>query len=223
MYGQAGPMLKNWSLVDVLPEIEKKAVKYISDCKKSKQPFFLYFPLTAPHYPIVPSKEYIGKSDAGPYGDFVYQVDAIVGNIIKTLEQNGLAENTLVIFSSDNGSERPDVAGENKVEWEKPILEYGHNPSYVFRGRKADIWEGGHRVPTFAQWPGKIQPDSNSDQTICLTDIFGTCAAILGDDLPDNAAEDSFNILPALTGEKIDGSIREATVHLSGNGSFSIR
>lgn len=221
IYGVPGIMLENWDIKQVLPEMEYRAIRYIKDRAKTKQPFFLYFPLTAPHTPIVPTDEHIGTSRAGRYGDFVHQVDSIVGEILKTLDENDLTENTLIIFTSDNGSPRMD--GEGLKDQVDSVLRYGHNPSYIFSGRKADIWEGGHRVPFFARWPGKIKPGSKSNEVICLTDFFATCAAIMNDKLPDNAGEDSYNLLPLLTGEKINGPLREAIVHLGGDGSFSIR
>jgi len=221
MYGCPGIMLEKWDLLDVLPEIEKRAVNYIDDRARTGKPFFLYFPLTAPHTPIAPNEEYRGKSQAGPYGDFVHQVDSVVGNILRALDRNDLADNTLVVFTSDNGS--PGRDGTGMAGEPDSVLEYGHDPSYIFRGRKADIWEGGHRVPFFARWPGRIKPGSRSGDIICLTDFFATCAAILGEKLPDNAGEDSYDILPLLTGRKLKGGIREAVVHLGGNGSFSIR
>jgi len=221
MHGVPGVMLENWDLYRVLPDIEQRAVDYIDERARSKEPFFLYFPLTAPHTPIAPTEEHLGKSRAGLYGDFVHQVDSIVGNVVKALERNDLAENTLLIFTSDNGSPRMD--GTDMGGALDSVLKYGHNPSHVFRGRKADIWEGGHRVPFFASWPGKIEPGSVSDEVICLTDLFATCAGIVGVELPDSAGEDSFDILPALTGRKTEGALREATVHLGGDGSFSIR
>jgi hypothetical protein len=221
IYGNPGIMLENWNLYKVLPEIEKRVVNYISDMSSSEDPFFLYLPLTAPHTPIAPNKEYIGKSQAGAYGDFVYQVDAIVGQIIKTLETQNKLENTLIVFTSDNGS--PGRDGTNMSGATSSVKEYGHNPSHVFRGIKSDIWEGGHHIPFFAHWPNKIKAGKTSDEIICLTDMFATCASILNVALPNNAGEDSFNILPILTGEKYKSPIREATVHLSEDGSFAIR
>jgi len=221
MHGVPGIMLENWDLVTVLPEMEKRAVTYIHERAKTGKPFFLFFPLTAPHTPIAPTKEHQGTSQAGAYGDFVHQIDAIVGNIMMTLNQNEISENTLVIFTSDNGSPRMD--GTNMDGGNDSILKYGHNPSYIFSGKKADVWEGGHHIPFIARWPAKIEPGRKSDEVICLTDLFSTCAALLGDKLPDSAGEDSYNILPVLAGEKTDKPLREATVHLSGDGSFSIR
>ena len=221
MYGVPGIMMKGWDLYKVLPELEKRVIQYIKDRAEQENPFFLYFPLTAPHTPIAPTEEHVGKSQAGLYGDFVHQVDAIVGNIMKTLMLTGLAENTLVIFTSDNGS--PQMDGTNMAGSANSIFKYGHKPNYIYRGMKADIWEGGHRVPFFASWPGSIIPGSKSAEVICHTDLFATCAAILGQKLPDNSGEDSYSILPALTGEPYEKSIRDAIVHLSGDGSFSIR
>ncbi len=221
IFGNPGIMLEKWDLYKVLPEIEKRVVNYISKMSSSEKPFFLYLPLTAPHTPIAPNKEYLGKSEAGAYGDFVYQVDAIVGQIIKTLKAHNKLENTLIVFTSDNGS--PGRDGTNMSGATSSVKKYGHNPSYVFRGIKSDIWEGGHHIPFFAHWPNKIKPGITSDEIICLTDMFATCAAILNVELPNNAGEDSFNILPILTEQKYKSPIREATVHLSEDGSFAIR
>jgi len=214
-------MLKIWDLRKILPELEKRATNYINERAKTGEPFFLYFPLTAPHTPIAPAEQYQGKSQAGAYGDFVFQVDAVVGSVMKALDQNDLAENTLVIFTSDNGSPARD--GTNMSGATRSVQKFGHNPSYVFRGVKSDIWEGGHRIPFFARWSGKIKPGSKSDEVICLTDFFATCAEIFNDQLPANTGEDSYNILPVLTGENYEQPIREAIVHHSSNGSFSIR
>jgi len=221
IYGVPGIMLEDWDLSKVLPEIETRAVRYIEERAEHESPFFLYFPLTAPHTPIIPNDEFIGKSQAGLYGDFVHQVDDIVGSILDALNRTGQASNTLVIFTSDNGS--PAMDGTNMAGTMNSVLRYGHHPSGIFRGVKADIWEGGHRVPFFASWPGKISPGSISAEIVCHTDLFATCAAILGENLQDNAGEDSYNILPVLTGKPYEKPIREATVHLSGDGSFSIR
>ncbi|MEN8193379.1 MAG: sulfatase-like hydrolase/transferase [Bacteroidota bacterium] len=221
IYGRPGVMLEGWDLRQILPELEKKAVQYIHNRAKDDNPFFLYFPLTAPHTPIAPAKEFQGKSNAGAYGDFVNQVDAVVGRIMEALEQEGIADNTLLIFTSDNGS--PGRDGTDMAGPINSVNKYDHYPSYIYRGIKADIWEGGHHVPFIARWPKKIKAGSKSNEVICLTDFFSTTAAIFNDKLPDNAAEDSYNILPALTGENYDKPIREATVHHSSTGMFSIR
>lgn len=228
MYGNPGIMLEGWDLSAVMPALTRKAVEYIRSGageglfkKEQDKPFFLYFPLTAPHTPIAPTVNFQGTSQAGAYGDFVQEVDWTVGQIMNALEEAGLAENTLLIFTSDNGS--PGRDGTDMGGPTSSVRAYGHNPSHIFRGIKADIWEGGHHVPFFARWPGKIIPGSESEEIICHTDLLATCAAILDKSLPDNAGEDSYNILPALLGESYDNPIREATVHHSVNGSFAIR
>lgn len=163
----------------------------------------------------MPGKEFQDKSGLNEWGDFVLQVDWTVGQILKALKQKGFEDNTLVILTSDNGATPgADFAHLNKL---------GHDPSYVFRGYKADIFEGGHRIPFITKWPGKIKPGSISDETICLTDLMATAAEIVEYKLPDNAGEDSVSILPALLSKKYKKPLREATVHHSINGSFSIR
>ena len=228
MYGNPGIMLEGWKLEEVMPALTRKVVEYIKAGageglfkKERDRPFFLYFPLTAPHTPIAPTADFKGTSDAGPYGDFVQEVDWTVGQVMKALDEAGLAENTLLIFTSDNGS--PGRDGTDMGGPVSSVRAYGHNPSYIFRGTKADIWEGGHHVPFFARWPGKIIPGSKSDEIICHTDLLATCAAILDSPLPDNAGEDSYNILPALQGDHYEKPIREATIHHSVGGSFAIR
>jgi arylsulfatase A len=221
MYGVPGLMLKDWDLLTVLPQLEKRAVAHIRKRAMTGSPFFLYFPLTGPHTPIAPIEKHRGKSQAGAYGDFVHQIDHVVGSVMRVLKQTGTEENTLLIFTSDNGS--PGRDGANMAGELSSVHKYNHYPSYVYRGRKADIWEGGHRVPFLVRWPQKIKAGSQSNDIICHTDLFATCAALLGETLPDHAGEDSYNILPLLTGENHRKPLREATVHLSGDGSFSIR
>ncbi len=140
---------------------------------------------------------------------------------MKTLDKNGIAKNTLLIFTSDNGSPRMD--GTNMDGGNDSILKYGHNPSYIFRGKKADIWEGGHHIPFFARWPGKIKPGTKTNEVVCLTDLFATCAAILGDKLPDSAGEDSYNVLPAFLGEKLPDPERPLVFSSGGVDALSIR
>ncbi len=223
MFGHAGPMLPGWKLEGILPGLTKRAVEYIDErAGEPARPFFLYMPLTAPHTPIVPAKEFLGKSQAGRYGDFVHQVDWTVGQVLAALKRNRLADNTLVIFTSDNGS--PARNGENACGPARSCLkETGHNPSGELRGIKADIYDGGHRVPFVARWPECIPAGKTNGELICHTDLLATCAALLGEELPSDAAEDSYNILPALKTEPLDAPIREAVVHHSGNGAFAIR
>ncbi len=199
---------------DMLPRLGDRAVAYIAERARTQAPFFLYVPLTSPHTPILPAPEWQGKSGLGAYGDFVLQTDAVVGAILDALERHGLAGNTLVIFTADNGcSPAADTPG---------LERQGHFASAGFRGYKADIWEGGHRVPFIARWPGRIAAGSRSDQLICLTDLLATCAELLGTALPPDAGEDSVSFLPALLGQDRT-PLREAVVHHSINGRFALR
>ena len=213
---RSGPIAPGFKHEEVLPTLLERAVGFVERHVRQQlgKPFFVYFPLTAPHTPILPTPDFQGKSGIGPYGDFVMEVDWVVGQVLDALDRTGVSKNTLVIFTSDNGC--------SPAANFKHLAEYGHFPSYHFRGYKADIYEGGHRIPFVARWPGHIKPGTTCDDTICLTDLMRTTAAIVGKQLPDNAAEDSYNILPDLLGTATS-PIREATVHHSINGSFSIR
>jgi len=209
-----GPIGSDFKHIEVLPKITEKAVSYIDQRAEGKKPFFLYFPLPAPHTPILPTEEFQGKSGTNEYGDFVLQVDWTVGQVMKALKRHGLEENTLIIFTSDNGcSPKADFA---------ELETFDHDPSYIFRGHKADIFEGGHHIPFITRWPARIQGGSTCADTICLTDLMATAADITGYTLPNNAGEDSVSFLPDLLGTAT-APVREATVHHSINGSFSIR
>lgn len=202
-------------VINFLPRCEEKAIAYINERAKNKdQPFFLYVPLGSPHTPIVPTKQWQGKSGLSPYADFVMQTDDVVGNIVKCLESNQLSENTLVIFSSDNGCSR--AAKIDQLE------KKGHLVSAGFRGSKADIWEGGHRVPFIARWPGVIQSSSLSDQLICLTDLFATVADCIKVDAPAKSCEDSVSFKPALMGQAKETS-RKGIINHSISGHFAFR
>ncbi len=216
----AGPMVPDWKLVDVLPGLEKRAVEVIGKAAKGGKPFFLYVPLTSPHFPVVPSADFKGKGKVGEYGDFVTQTDAVVGKVLDALKAGGVADNTLVIFTSDNG---PEVAGEVKPGAYDRLKEFGHASMGDLRGVKRDAWEGGHRVPFIARWPGKVVAGTTCDETVCHVDLMATLAAVLGVKLPADAGVDSVNIMPALLGEKRKGPLREATVHHSGQGKFAVR
>jgi len=219
-----GLALPRFEVVDVMPTLARKAVERIQTHAQDTpgKPFFLYFPLTAPHIPVVPPDFVAGKSQADRYGDFVYLVDWTVGQVMESLDAHGLAENTMVILTSDNGG-RIWVPADERHPEENVITKYNHLTNGHLRGRKSDIWEGGHRIPFIARWPGSIEPGTTSGETICLNDLLATCAAVVGETLPDNAGEDSYNILPALLGEEFDRPIREATVHHSNLGMFAIR
>lgn len=200
----------------VLPVLTERAVSFIDRQAEQENglPFFLYFPLPAPHTPILPIDEFKGRSGTNPYGDFVLQVDHTVGQVLEALERNGISDETLVFFTSDNGcSPQADFEG---------LAQFGHDPSYHFRGAKADIFEGGHRVPFVVRWPGRIAPGTSSDQVICLTDLMATVAAIVGHELEPDQGVDSYSLLPVLLGKSSE-TIRKATVHHSVNGSFAIR
>ncbi len=214
---RTGPAHRDFEAVDALPVLAEKAVEYIgrrAPQAREGRPFFLYFALTAPHTPIVPAAAWRGKSGINSYADFVMQVDDAVGQVLKAIDRGRIAENTLVIVTSDNGC--------------SPAADYprlvaaGHNPSGPFRGWKADIFEGGHRIPFLARWPGHIKAGSTSAQLVCLNDLMATCADLLGEKLSDSAGEDSVSILPALLGQA-GGPLREAVVHHSIDGSFAIR
>jgi arylsulfatase A-like enzyme len=216
----AGPMVPDWKLVDVLPGLEKRAIDYIDKAAKGDKPFFLYMPLTSPHYPVVPAAAFKGKSKAGAFGDFVVQTDHVVGEVLDALKRNSVAENTLVILTSDNG---PEITGEVNPGAYDRLKEFGHASMGELRGTKRDAWEGGHRVPFIARWPGKIQAGATCDETICHVDLMATLAAMLNVQVPADAGVDSVNILPALLGEKRKAPLREATVHHSAQGKFAIR
>ncbi|MDA3924460.1 MAG: arylsulfatase [Kiritimatiellae bacterium] len=201
--------------INMLPRLTEKSVEYIEERATSPdQPFFLYVPLGSPHSPHVPTKEWQGKSGLGVYGDFVMQTDATVGAIMDALEKNGFSDNTLLIFTSDNGCSRRSAEVSN-------LREKGHYVSAQYRGSKADIWEGGHRVPFIVRWPGKVEPDSCCEQLITLVDLFATVSEITGEKAP-GMAEDSVSFLPALSGQPIV-STRKGVIHHSVSGHFAYR
>lgn len=210
-----GPTGADFEHADVLPNFTRRGVRYIEERAAGGDPFFLYFTIPAPHTPILPTPDFQGKSGTNPYGDFCMMVDDVAGQIVDALERAGVADNTILVFTSDNGcspqADFDELAG------------FGHNPSYVFRGHKADIYEGGHRIPLLVKWPEEIAAGSVSDETVCLVDLLATCADLLGAELPDHAGEDSVSNLPVWRGRPMDRSLREATIHHSIDGSFSIR
>ncbi|RFC45057.1 MAG: Arylsulfatase A [Verrucomicrobia bacterium] len=212
-----GPAAAGFEAENVLPELTKRAVGYIQSRAQTAtkgNPFFLYLPLNSPHTPIVPSPEWKGKSGISPYADFVMQTDGALGAVLGALNDAGLAEDTLVVMTSDNGcAPQADFA---------ELAAHGHNPSFTFRGTKADIFDGGHHIPFIARWPAKVQPGSIYTGMVCLNDLFATVAEILDKPLPKEAAEDSVSILPALLGKTV-APIRKTLIHHSANGTFAIR
>lgn len=212
-FKRPGPAGAEFEAIDVLDKLAAEAVEFITKYEDDK-PFFTYIPLPSPHTPIVPTKEWQGKSGIGSYGDFVMQTDAFVGTIVKTLTAKGIAENTILIVTSDNGC--------SKSANFKNLEKHGHHASGQFRGSKADIWEGGHRVPFFVKWPKVIKAGTVCDVPTCQTDLLATCAALLEKDLPKNAGEDSENILPLLKGESTEFA-RKGLIHHSISGHFAYR
>lgn len=199
----------------VLPHLTDKAVRYIDEQANGEQPFFLYFALPAPHTPILPTTGFIGKSNTNFYGDFVLQVDDVVGQVVAALEKNGIRGKTMIIFTSDNGCSP-------KANFNE-LASVGHHPSYIYRGHKADIYEGGHRVPFIVSWRDRIKKSFTTNEIICSTDFMASAAEIAGLTLPENAGEDSYSFLPIISQRKYRQPLREATVHHSIDGRFAIR
>jgi arylsulfatase A-like enzyme len=213
VFWRPGAIAPHFEFPQVLPTLANKTVSLIHErARTPKQPFFLYFAMPAPHTPWVPIAPFLGRSKAGLYGDFVAQVDDTFGQVLHALDETHQADNTLVIFTSDNGAH---WTPEDKAAWP-------HRANANWRGMKADIWDAGHRIPFLARWPGRIKPGTMSNQLGCLTDLMATVAAMQSFPLPENAGEDSYNLLPALLG-KASKPIREAVVHHSNQGMFSIR
>ena len=198
----------------MLPRFAQKGVEFIKRAAKGEKPFFMYWAPIAPHKPVVPNKEFIGKSGAGVYGDFVVELDHRIGQMLDALDEAGVADNTLIIFTADNGPEN--------IAYDR-IQETGHYSMGNWRGVKRDLWEGGNRVPFIVRWPGKVQAGSVSNETISLVDFMATAAAIVDDELPQDAAEDSYNILPAILGGESKKRIRKATVYSGSNGVLALR
>jgi arylsulfatase A-like enzyme len=212
-----GPATPEFDVSQVLPTLTQKAVGYIRDRAEASRrgtPFFLYLPLNSPHTPIAPTAAWLGKSGLGPYADFVMETDWAVGQVLEALSNTGQAGQTVVIFTSDNGCSPEAGIPE--------LHEQGHDVNGPLRGHKADIWEGGHRIPFLVSWPGRIKPGTTCTQLVSLVDFMATAADITGFRLPDTAGEDSVSLLPLLSG-KLDQPVREALVHHSINGRFAIR
>jgi arylsulfatase A-like enzyme len=212
---RTGLMTPGWRDDQVDVRFSEKAVAFIDQQATNHpgEPFFLYLTPSAPHRPCIPPDFIKGRSQAGPRGDMVALVDWMMGEINAALIRHGLVENTLVIFTSDNGTRLTDFYGKD----------YGHKSCGELRGQKADIWDGGHREPFIARWPDVIQPGSTSKAITCLGDLFSTCAEIIGEDLDENHAEDSFSFLGELIGNNSNTHSRKTIVHHSGDGMFSIR
>ncbi|MBN9297726.1 MAG: arylsulfatase [Filimonas sp.] len=213
-YVRSGPAATDFEAENVVPDITQKAKAFLAQRATANKPFFLYFTLPSPHTPIVPAAAFKGKSGVTEYGDYVVETDWAVGQIAHTLDSLGLSENTLLIVTSDNGF-APYVLKEFNVE------AMGHYPSINYRGYKSDIWEGGHRVPFIAKWPGNIKAGTVTNNCISLTDFMATCAAITNTTIPATAAEDSYSFLPAFKNAAVK-STRPSIVYHSIDGNFAI-
>ncbi|CAN0358446.1 unnamed protein product, partial [Ectocarpus sp. 4 AP-2014] len=195
--------------------LTQKAMSFIRESAGS--PFFLYFTPCAPHTHVTPAEEFRGTSQAGTLGDHIQELDSHVGEIVATLDELGIADDTLLIFTSDNGGSPKDFKGthgtwlnfaseaggiRDKYRTAKAdARKMGHFTNGPWHDGKGSPHEGGHRVPFIARWPGRIEAGSSSTQTFCMTDMMATAAELVGAQLPDETAEDSFSLLPVLLGE----------------------
>jgi arylsulfatase A len=208
--GLAAP---GWKFKGYLSTIADKADAWLAKhaARGGSGPFFLYYAIPAPHAPWVTANEFKGKSGAGQYGDYVMNVDAMIGRVMATLETLKLKDNTLIFFSSDNGP----------VWYEQDIAKFDHRAAGPWNGMKGSLLDGGHHMPFIASWPGKIKAGSTCGELICFTDMMATLASLLGEQLPNDAGEDSFDISPLLRGEKPAEPIRKGMVHVN-YGSYTL-
>jgi arylsulfatase A len=214
---RVGPQVPGFDAENVLPALTGKAVDYIKQHAEgghARKPFFIYLALPAPHTPLAPSKEWLGKSGLNEYADYVMETDDCIGKVLAALEKNKVATNTLVIVTSDNGC--------SPAAGFPFLLAHGHDPSAGRRGYKADIYDGGHRIPLVVRWPGHVAANSKCDGFVCLGDFIATCADLLKTKLPDNAGEDSISFLPLLVNPKASAP-RQILVESSIDGSFGLR
>jgi arylsulfatase A len=214
---RVGPQVPGFDPANVLPTLTTKALDYIAQHVQSgraKKPFFLYLALPTPHTPLSPTAEWLGKSGLNAYADYVMETDDCIGKVLAALETNKVANNTLVIFTSDNG-----CAPAANFPF---LLAHGHDPSAGRRGHKADIYDGGHRIPLIVRWPGHVAAKTECNNFVCLGDFMATCADLLKTKLPDDAGEDSISFLPLLLDQK-GKTMRETLVESSINGSFALR
>ncbi len=209
-----GEVVEELPVVKMLPRLADRASQYIRKKAEGEKPFFLYLALNSPHSPVVPNEQFKGRTGLNDWADYVMETDWAVGKVLKTLRETGLKEETLVIFTSDNGSS-PNASNVEELERQ------GHYPSGPLRGYKTDVWDGGHREPFIVRWPGIVEPGTINDRLVCLTDLMATCADLLDRELPESAAVDSVSILPLLKGG--DEPVRRSMVHHSGKGRFAIR
>ncbi len=221
-----GPRAADFDPEKVLDRLADQAVSFIEKRAVEDTPFFLYFAMTAPHKPVWPEMRFQGKTELGPYGDFIVQTDWTVGRILEALDRTGVSEETLVLYGSDNGSymfrwpeDQPDHIQQPTVQG---FHASSHMSNFIWRGTKADIYEGGHRIPFLVRWPEHIVPGSHCEHTVCLTDFMATCADLVGSSLSDSSAEDSFSLLPLFLNGNWD-TPRAPVIHHSGSGIFALR
>ncbi len=212
-FWRPGRMAKDFDFYEVLPRFIDKAKEFVKSQSHNGKPFFLYLPLAAPHTPWLPNEDFMGTSGAGQYGDFVQMVDDQVGSFLKSLDESKVSENTIVIFASDNGP-----------FWKPDFVErFNHKAAYIYRGMKADIYDGGHRIPLIVRWPGKIKAGSVSNFRTTLTNLIATCADLINTPLNDTTGEDSQSIFPVLMGNDEFKTEAMPIVHHSSQGFFALR
>ncbi|MDA1162051.1 MAG: sulfatase-like hydrolase/transferase, partial [Planctomycetota bacterium] len=211
-FWRAGGIAPGYKHVEVTPKFTEEAVSYLSD-QSTDKPFFLYLAYPSPHTPWMPTEVFNGRSKAGMYGDFVAQVDASIGQVLKQLDELKLSKNTLLFLTSDNGP----------VWYETDTQRFGHSSTGAMRGMKGDAWEGGHRMPFLVRWPGRIAAGSTTDQLACHTDLMATLAELLDSELPGDAGPDSFSMLSTLLDQRPTSIVRTALVSQSSRGYQATR
>lgn len=216
-YGFSGYAAPGWDHKKMLPQLLEWSRDEIANANDD-QPLFLFLALTSPHTPVCPNEEFIGKSGAGKFGDFVVETDWIVGEIMEALQRKGIADDTLVVFTSDNGPECLESADGGAYE---RVRHHDHFSMGELRGVKRDNWEGGHRVPFIARWPGVTPAGQTCGQLASLGDFLATCAELTGAAMPEGGAEDSVSMLPLLQGQ--NAPTRESVVHHAQDGHFALR
>jgi arylsulfatase A-like enzyme len=213
VFWRKGLASADFDITQTLDHFSDRAINYIEKYKSPK-PFFLYVTLPSPHTPWLPGAKFQGKSGAGTYGDYVCHVDDVVGRILDAIDKKGLKENTIVIFTSDNGADWK--AGDKEAF---PL----HNANYIFKGEKSDIWDGGHHIPFLVRWPKVAKKGTVNQDLICLTDFFSTCVELTGQTIEPGAGEDSFSMLSAIKGTSTPKTSRTEMIHHSINGMFALR
>lgn len=221
-----GPLGQDFDIANVLDDLTREAVSFIKSSAEAGEPFFLYMPLTAPHKPTIAHERFKGETELGEYGDFIVQTDWSVGQVLAALDEAGVADETLVVFTSDNGSymyRYPEGSEDHvSVASKQGFAEDRHLANGSWRGTKADVYEAGHRVPFFVRWPGRVEAGSSCDEPICHVDLFATFAEIFGQAVPEGHARDSVSLVPMLEG--VEGARRGVpVVHHSVNGTFALR